>query len=142
MKAYRPRVRCRGGSWWRRRAIPGHSRARCGRAHKIRCGRARRTPGARPVESARGVGWTAGVRCPPAVNRRPGVNWEEINMRRRFAFMAAMGLSLSLLPIAGVAVLAKTPTGCSTAEGLVFNPNPVVTSGDLSLTDQDDADYP
>ncbi|MEP7379419.1 MAG: bacillolysin [Chloroflexota bacterium] len=63
-------------------------------------------------------------------------------MRRRFALIATFGLTLSLLPLAGVVVLAKTPTGCITGEGLVFNPNPVVTSGNLGLTDQNDADYP
>ena len=33
------------------------------------------------------------------------------------------------------------PTGCTSGTALVFNPNPVVTSGNQNLTDQDDADY-
>src|SRR5512141_3376244 len=61
---------------------------------------------------------------------------------RRLALICALALSMSVVPLAGVTVLAKTATGCTSGEGLVFNPNPVVTSGDLSLTDQNDADYP
>jgi len=49
------------------------------------------------------------------------------------------------------AILALTPSGAAagafnggglTATAMVFNPNPVVTSGNLALTDQKDADYP
>ncbi len=62
-------------------------------------------------------------------------------MSRRLALICALALSFSVLPLAGVTVLAKAPTGCASGEGLVFFPNPVVTSGDTTLTDQDDADY-
>jgi zinc metalloprotease ZmpB len=48
----------------------------------------------------------------------------------------------SLLPIAApLTVAAKPATGCTSGNGLVFNPNPVVTSGNRDLTDQNDADY-
>jgi hypothetical protein len=63
-------------------------------------------------------------------------------MRSRSTLIAAAALIASLVPIAAPAfVSAKAPSGCSTGEGLVFYPNPVVTSGNLGLTDQDDADY-
>jgi hypothetical protein len=62
-------------------------------------------------------------------------------VHRRLGFLSALTLALSLLPLAGSAVLAKPVAGCTTGEGLVFNPNPVVTSGNPGLTDQDDADY-
>jgi hypothetical protein len=50
---------------------------------------------------------------------------------------------VSVLPMAlPTAATAKPAGGCPSGTGLVFNPNPVVTSGNLNLTDQDDADYP
>ena len=59
--------------------------------------------------------------------------------RSRIAFLVAIALALpAIAPIAGIA---KPATGCTSATALVFNPNPVVTSGNTSLTDQDDADY-
>ena len=56
-----------------------------------------------------------------------------------------------LVSLVAVAVLASAPASASaapfngggnTASALVFFPNPVVTSGNLGLTDQKDADYP
>jgi len=48
----------------------------------------------------------------------------------------------SLLPIAApLTASAKPAAQCSTGEGLVFYPNPVVSSGNENLTDRDDADY-
>ncbi len=58
--------------------------------------------------------------------------------------------SLSFVVVAAASILALMPAGASarqpsnigsTAEALVFFPNPVVTSGDTTLTDQKDADY-
>jgi hypothetical protein len=60
---------------------------------------------------------------------------------RRLALMCALALSFSVLPLAGLTVLAKQPAGCTSGEALVFFPNPVVSSGDESLTDRKDADY-
>ena len=50
-------------------------------------------------------------------------------------------LALALGAIAPTAVQAKQPSGCTTATALVFFPNPVVTSGDTTLTDRKDRDY-
>src|SRR4029078_7799012 len=56
-----------------------------------------------------------------------------------------------LISLVAVTVLASAPASASaapfngggiTASALVFFPNPVVTSGNLGLTDQKDADYP
>jgi len=55
-----------------------------------------------------------------------------------FIAMAATALSVAFPTV----VTAKQPTACSTGEGLVFFPNPVVSSGDETLTDRRDADYP
>jgi hypothetical protein len=41
-----------------------------------------------------------------------------------------------------VATSAKAPGGCTSGTGLVFYPNPVVSSGNENLTDRKDADYP
>jgi zinc metalloprotease ZmpB len=57
----------------------------------------------------------------------------------RRALVALSVLALSV--IAPVSVAAKQPGGCTTGTALVFNPNPVVTSGDTGLTDRKDADY-
>ena len=63
-------------------------------------------------------------------------------MRRRSSIFALGALVASLLPIAvPPLVAAKVPTGCTTGEGLVFYPNPVVTSGNTQLTDRKDRDY-
>ena len=60
-----------------------------------------------------------------------------LSRRAAVAFLAA---SLSVIaPVAGVT--AKQPAGCETGSALVFYPNPVVTSGDTTLTDQKDRDY-
>ncbi len=59
--------------------------------------------------------------------------------RSRLALLLAVALALPA--VAPIAAVAKPPTGCTTATALVFNPNPVVTSGNEDLTDQDDADY-
>jgi zinc metalloprotease ZmpB len=55
------------------------------------------------------------------------------------AIVAALVVTLAIA--APVVVVAKQPTGCQTARALVFFPNPVVSSGDTTLTDQKDADY-
>ena len=56
-----------------------------------------------------------------------------------------------LIGLVAVTVLAAAPASASaapfngggiTASALVFFPNPVVTSGNLALTDEKDADYP
>ena len=43
--------------------------------------------------------------------------------------------------VAPIAAIAKPASGCTAGTALVFNPNPVVTSGNQNLTDQNDADY-
>jgi len=58
----------------------------------------------------------------------------------RFALLLALALALPI--VAPLSAVAKQPTGCTTGTGMVFFPNPVVTSGNTALTDQDDADYP
>jgi len=59
--------------------------------------------------------------------------------------------SRALISLVAVAILAMAPASASaapfngggiTASALVFFPNPVVTSGNLALTDEKDADYP
>lgn len=62
-------------------------------------------------------------------------------MPRRMALICALALSFSVLPLAGLTAAAKVPTGCTSGEGQVFFPNPVVSSGNENLTDQNDADY-
>jgi hypothetical protein len=59
--------------------------------------------------------------------------------RPRRAIVAA--LIATLVIAAPVAVTAKQPAGCETGSALVFMPNPVVTSGNINLTDQKDRDY-
>ena len=49
-------------------------------------------------------------------------------------------LALALVAIAPAAS-AKQPSGCTSGTALVFFPNPVVTSGDTTLTDRKDRDY-
>jgi len=63
-------------------------------------------------------------------------------MLARSSFRTTLALVACLsAALAPAAVIAKQPAGsCTTAEGLVFLPNPVVTSGILSLTDNKDAD--
>jgi hypothetical protein len=62
---------------------------------------------------------------------------------RRSSLIAVAALAAAFVPVAGPAIVsAKAPGGCTTAEALVFYPNPVVSSGNENLTDQDDADYP
>ena len=62
-------------------------------------------------------------------------------MRRRLSHPAlVLALSGALTIGAPLAVTAKTLGGCTTAEAMVFYPNPVVTTGDTTLTDQKDAD--
>jgi zinc metalloprotease ZmpB len=60
--------------------------------------------------------------------------------RSRLALLLAVAVALPAA--APIAAIAKPATGCTTATALVFNPNPVATSGNIFLTDQDDADYP
>ena len=60
-------------------------------------------------------------------------------MRRRLSVLALIALVLPLA--APVATMAKAPSPCTSGTGLVFFPNPVVTSGNTALTDQNDADY-
>lgn len=63
-------------------------------------------------------------------------------MRRRSSRLAVLATLVALLPLAApITAVAKPATGCTSGTALVFNPNPVVTSGNLNLTDQDDADY-
>jgi hypothetical protein len=63
-------------------------------------------------------------------------------MRRRLSRVVVLAMLASVLPMAvPLATIAKPAGGCTSGTGLVFNPNPVVTSGDTTLTDQDDADY-
>jgi hypothetical protein len=50
-------------------------------------------------------------------------------------------LAAVIAAVVPVAVSAKQPSGCETGTALVFYSNPVVTSGDHSLTDQKDRDY-
>jgi hypothetical protein len=59
-------------------------------------------------------------------------------MRRVFVLVAVLAL---LVVSEGVAWATKPGPGTSTGTGQVFFPNPVVTLGDESLTDQNDADY-
>src|SRR5215213_3239249 len=59
--------------------------------------------------------------------------------RSRLALLLAVALALPAA--APIAAIAKPATGCTTATALVFNPNPVATSGNIFLTDQNDADY-
>ena len=49
--------------------------------------------------------------------------------------------ALALVAIAPAAATAKQPSGCTSGTALVFFPNPVVTSGDTTLTDRKDRDY-
>jgi hypothetical protein len=63
-------------------------------------------------------------------------------MRRpssRRALVAALAAALAF--VAPITASAKQPTGCTSGTALVFLPNPVVSSGDTTLTDQKDADY-
>ena len=63
-------------------------------------------------------------------------------MRRRLSRRAIVAtLAATLAVAAPIAVSAKQPTGCTTGTGMVFRPNPVVSSGNENLTDQKDADY-
>ena len=63
-------------------------------------------------------------------------------MHRRSSRLALLTvIALALPVIAPFAAVAKQPAGCTSGTGMVFNPNPVVTSGDTTLTDQKDADY-
>ena len=59
------------------------------------------------------------------------------NTRR--AIVAALAAALAIA--APISVVAKQASGCTTGTALVFFPNPVVTSGDTTLTDQKDGDY-
>ena len=58
-------------------------------------------------------------------------------MHPRSSRLALFAVLAWLMPVrrAG-AVSAKQPTGCTSGTGLVFNPNPVVTSGNTNLTDR------
>lgn len=63
-------------------------------------------------------------------------------MRRpssRRATVALLAVALGM--VAPVAASAKQPTGCTSGTAKVFNPNPVVTSGNTDLMDRKDADY-
>ena len=52
-------------------------------------------------------------------------------------------LVAALAATAPIAAIAKQPAGpCTTAEAMVFFPNPVVSAKDQTLTDQKDMDYP
>jgi hypothetical protein len=64
-------------------------------------------------------------------------------MRRRFATpLAVLTIVGGLTLAAPLAAVARTPGGCTTAEGLVFFPNPVVTTGNTNLKDLKDANQP
>src|SRR5262245_51511410 len=57
----------------------------------------------------------------------------------RLALLTVLALALPI--VAPFTAVAKQPASCTTGTGMVFNPNPVVTSGNEDLTDQKDADY-
>ncbi|PYE55243.1 M36 family metallopeptidase [Deinococcus yavapaiensis] len=57
-----------------------------------------------------------------------------------FSLLAACGQTPSSPSHATLGALGKTPTGLSSATGSVFLPNPLQTTGNQALTDQDDAD--
>jgi len=63
-------------------------------------------------------------------------------MPRRLSPLVALALVGGLVLVAPLAVAAKTPGGCATAEGLVFYPNPVITTGNTELKDLKDANQP
>jgi len=63
-------------------------------------------------------------------------------MRRRLSNRALLAvLAAAMAVIAPIPAAAKQPTGCTSGTAKVFNPNPVVTSGNQDLTDRKDADY-
>jgi zinc metalloprotease ZmpB len=64
-------------------------------------------------------------------------------VRPRSTRIALVAMAAMLVPVAAapIAVSAKQPSGCTSGTALVFNPNPVVTSGNTNLTDRKDADY-
>src|SRR5215212_4549910 len=66
---------------------------------------------------------------------------EELLVTRTSRRACVALLALALGAIAPTAVQGKQPSGCTTATALVFFPNPVVTSGDTTLTDRKDRDY-
>ena len=61
-------------------------------------------------------------------------------MTRSLRRVSVALLALALAAIAPAAS-AKQPSGCTSGTALVFFPNPVVTSGDTTLTDRKDRDY-
>ena len=64
-------------------------------------------------------------------------------MRRRLSHpVVVLALLGGLTLVTPLTAAARTPGGCTTAEAMVFYPNPVVTTGILDLTDQKDADQP
>lgn len=63
-------------------------------------------------------------------------------MRARLPRRTVLAVLVAALAVSvPVSVTAKQPTGCTSGEALVFYPNPVASSGNENLTDQDDADY-
>ncbi len=63
--------------------------------------------------------------------------------RRTAGRLCLATLVAALAATAPIAAIAKQPAGpCTTAEAMVFFPNPVVSAKDQTLTDQKDADYP
>jgi hypothetical protein len=62
-----------------------------------------------------------------------------VTRRSRRAIVALVALALTV--IAPIAASAKQPTGCTSGTALVFNTNPVVSSGNLDLDDRKDQDY-
>jgi zinc metalloprotease ZmpB len=61
---------------------------------------------------------------------------------RSFRRASVALLALALVAIVPAAATAKQPAGCTSGTALVFFTNPVVTSGDTTLTDRKDQDYP
>jgi hypothetical protein len=57
----------------------------------------------------------------------------------RLGFALALAATVALGPAAALAK--RAPPHCDSVSGMVFNTNPVATSGDTSLTDNKDADY-
>ena len=64
-------------------------------------------------------------------------------MRRLSTRLAVLASLVTLLPLAApIAAVAKPAGGCTSGTALVFNPSPLVTTGNQNLTDRRDADYP
>ena len=64
-------------------------------------------------------------------------------MHRLSTRLTVLAALATLLPLAApITVVAKPAGGCTSGTALVFNPSPLVSSGNQNLTDRRDADYP